>query len=135
MSEFVAGALTGAIMGLASQAYWLVILSHRPPEAFKRPESQLGTVIVVGGLVAVGGWMVAGGVLGLVARAVIPDDREMLLIPGVAFLLVLLFISTVALIPALAFFRTWKRHVFVTFLLFVGLFGLLLPNLVAAVQE
>lgn len=134
MSEFVAGALAGAIMGLAVQAYWLLVISHRPPEAFKREESRLGTVIVFGGFVAVGGWMLVGGLLGVLVGVVRPGDTDAFLIPSAAFLLVLLFFAVAAMIPALYFLPTWKRHVLFTFLLFAGLFGLLLPNLVVAVQ-
>lgn len=135
MSEFVAGALAGAIMGLATQAYWLVILSHRPLESFKREESHVGTVIVFGGLIAVGGWMLVGGLLGVLVGAVRPDDTDAWLVPSVGFLGVLLFLAVLAMLPALVLLRTWKRHVLITFLLFSGLFGLLLPNLVVAVQS
>ncbi len=135
MSEFVAGALAGAIMGLAAQAYWLLVLSHRPLDAFKREESRVGTVIVFGGLVAVGGWILIGGLLGAFVGAIRPDDTDALLIPSVGFLLVLLFLAVLVMIPALVLMRTWKRHVLITFLLFTGLFGLLLPNLVVAVQS
>lgn len=135
MGEFVAGALAGAILGLAAQAYGLVILSHRPPAAFGRPESRLGLVIVLGGLVAVGGWMLVGGLLGALVGAIRPDEADAPLVPSAAFLLVLTFLSAFAMIAGLALLRTWKRHVLVTFLLFLGLFGLLLPNLVVAVQR
>ncbi len=134
MSEFVAGSLAGAIMGLAVQAYWLLVLSRRPLASFKDPESRIGTVIVFGGLVAVGGWILFGGILGALVGAVRPDDSDAALVPSVAFLFVLLFFAAAAMIPALYFMPTWKRHVLVTFALFAGLFGLLLPNLVVAVQ-
>lgn len=134
MSEFVAGALAGAIMGLSVQAYWLLVLAHRPLDAFKRAESRVGTVIVFGGLVAVGGWILVGGLLGALVGAIRPDDIDAVLVPSAAFLVVLLFLAAFALIPALVFLPTWKRHLLFTFLLFAGLFGLLLPNLVVAVQ-
>jgi hypothetical protein len=37
--------------------------------------------------------------------------------------------------PAMVFMRAWLRHIFITYLMFTGLFGLLLPNLVVAVRE
>ena len=135
MIEFVAGALTGAIMGLSVQAYWLIVLSHRPPAAFGREGSRLGVIITFGGLVAVGGWAVFGGLLGLLVGAVKPDETDALLIPSVAFLLTLVFLAMFALILGVSLLRTWKRHVLVTVVLFVGLFGLLLPNLVVAAQK
>jgi hypothetical protein len=123
------------MLGLAGQAYWLIVLSHRPPEAFKDPESRLGFIIVFGGLVAVGGWMILGGLLGVLVGAVRPDENDGPLIPSLAYLLIFLFLSVFGLIIGLTLLRTWKRHVFVTFVLFVGLLGLLLPNLVVAVQN
>lgn len=135
MTAFVAGALVGAIMGLTLQAYWLIAISRRPPAAFGKPESRLATVIVFGGLVAVGGWILFGGILGLLVDAVRPDSNDAVLIPSVAFLFVLLFLAVLALMPTLVFLRTWKLHVLTTFLLFAGLFGLVLPNLVVAAQE
>ncbi len=121
-------------MGLSVQAYWLLVLAHRPLDAFKRAESRVGTVIVFGGLVAVGGWILVGGLLGALVGAIRPDDIDAVLVPSAAFLVVLLFLAAFALIPALVFLPTWKRHLLFTFLLFAGLFGLLLPNLVVAVQ-
>ena len=135
MIEFVAGGLAGAIMGLSVQAYWLIVLSRRPLESFKRPESKVGTVIVFGGLAAVGGWMLLGGLLGTLVGAIRPDEVDAVLIPSAAFLAVLVFVSAFLMLPALVFLRNWKIHVFATFLLFTGLFGLLLPNLVVAAQE
>ena len=122
-------------MGLTSQAYWLIVLSHRPPDALKRPESRLGVVIVVGGLAAVGGWVLIGGLLGVLVGAVRPGETDAPLIPSLAFLLVLVFLAAFTLILGISLLRTWKRHVLVTILLFVGLFGLLLPNLIVAVQD
>ena len=135
MSEFVAGSLAGAIMGLTLQAYWLVALSKRPPEAFKREESPLGKIIVFGGLVAVGGWILLGGAIGALVGVIRPDDPDILLFPSVAYFLVLVFLSAFVTIFGITILRNWKRHVLVSFLLFVGLFGILLPNLVVAVQE
>ncbi len=135
MSEFVAGTIAGTIMGLAVQAYWLLVLSRRPLAAFNNPDSRAGTVIIFGGLIAVVGWMLFGGLLGALVGAIRPDDTDAVLVPSAAFLLVLLFLATAALIPALYLLPTLKRHVLVTFLLFGGLFGILLPNLVVAVQS
>lgn len=122
-------------MGLGVQAYWLVLLSRRPLEAFKRPDSSVGTIIVFGGLVVVFGWMLIGGLLGVLVGAIRPDEVDAVLVPSAVFLFVLVFLAVLALIPALVVLPTWKRHVFVTFLMFAGLFGLLLPNLVVAVQN
>lgn len=122
-------------MGLSAQAYWLIVLSHRPPAAFGKPGSHLGAVITLGGLAAVGGWAIFGGLLGVLVGAVRPDETDAPLIPSAAFLLVLVFLAMLLLIVGLSLLRTWKRHVLVTILLFVGLFGLLLPNLVVAVHE
>jgi hypothetical protein len=47
---------------------------------------------------------------------------------------VLLFLLAFSSLIGITFLRTWKRHVAVTFILFVSLYGLLLPNLVVAVQ-
>ena len=86
-------------------------------------------------MAAVGGWVLVGGLLGALIGAVRPDQTDAPLIPSAAFLFVLIFLAAFTLILGLSLLRTWKRHVLVTVLLFVGLFGLLLPNLVVAVQE
>ena len=79
--------------------------------------------------------MLVGGLLGLLIGAVVPDDNAAFPVPSAAFMFVLLFLSMFGLIPALALLRTWKRHVLATFLIFFGLFGFILPNLVVAAQN
>ena len=132
MNEFVAGALVGAIMGLSAQAYWLIVLSRRPLAAFGRADSPVATIIVFGGLVAVGGWILLGGLLGLLVEAIRPDNNDAVLVPSAVYLFVLVLLTVLAAMPALVLMPTWKRHIFNSFLLFAGLFGLLLPNLVVA---
>ena len=135
MEVFIAGALVGTLMGLATQAYWLIAYSYRAPRIAADQKSRVGTVVIFGGLLAVGGWMLVGGFLGLLTAAIAPDESDAFLVPSAAFLLVLAFLATFTLIPLLVLLRNWKRHIFITYVAFVGLFGLLLPNLVLAIQE
>jgi hypothetical protein len=135
LEVFIAGALVGTLMGLATQAYWLIAFSYRAPRLAADQKSRIGTVVIFGGLLAVGGWMLVGGFLGLLIAAIAPDELDATLVPSVAYLFVLAFLATFALIPLLALLRTWKKHILLTYIAFVGLFGLVLPNLVIAIQN
>ena len=135
MEVFIAGALVGTLMGLSTQAYWLIAFSYRAPRLAADQKSRIGTVVIIGGLLAVGGWMLVGGILGLLIAAIAPNESDAFLVPSVAFLFVLAFLATFALIPILVLLRTWKKHILLTYFAFVGLFGLLLPNLVIAIQK
>lgn len=136
-AALVAGALTGALMGMASQAYWLIVLAYRPPAMLTRggERSAIGSVILFAGLFAVMGWIAVGAVVAVIFEAIRADGAESVPVPSLAYFLLVIFLAVFALIPALVLFRAWLRHVLVTFLLFTGLFGLLLPNLVVAAQD
>ena len=133
----VAGALAGAIMGLASQAYWLVVFAYRPPAALTGSggRSSMGTLLMFGGVLALGVWILVGALLALVFDLAQPGEGDVLVFPSIGFFFVIVFLATLALMPAMVLARTWLRHILVTYLLFTGLFGLLLPNLVMAVRE
>jgi hypothetical protein len=135
MDVFLAGALVGTVMGLATQAYWLVVYSYRTPRLSDDQKSRIGTIVIFGGLLAVGGWMLVGGLLGLLSAAIAPEESDAFLVPSTVFLLVLAFLATFTLIPLLVVLRQWKMHIFITYIAFVGLFGLLLPNLVFAIKN
>jgi hypothetical protein len=133
----VAGALTGAMMGMASQVYWLIVFAYRPPALITRegPRSSLGSIVLLAGLFAVMGWIAVGAVIAVVFELSRPDGADSVPFPSPGFTLLVLFLATFALIPAAVMLRSWLRHVLVTYLLFIGLFGLLLPNLVVAVRD
>jgi len=137
IEALVAGSLAGAMMGLASQAYWLILISYRAPGLLKREgdTSTLTSLFVFAGLMAVMLWIAFGAIVGLIVSAVLPEGANSIPFPSPALFLFVLFVATFALIPALVLMRTWMRHVFITYLLFTGLFGLLLPNLVVAAQK
>jgi hypothetical protein len=133
----VAGALVGAIMGMVTQAYWMIVLAFKPPALINNESalSRIGNLILLGGVLLIGGWILFAALLGLAFNAVRPDQADAPLVPSFGFLLVIFFISTFALIPLTVFLRSYLKHVLLTYLLFLGLCGFLLPNLVVAVQD
>ncbi len=135
VNEFVAGTLAGAILGLSLQAYWLLVISNRARASSEEAQSRTSTIIIFGGLLGVVGWMLMGGLLGLLVGAIRPEDNDAVLVPSAAYLLVLLFLAALIAIPALVLLSNWKRHVLMTLIMLTGLLGLLLPNLVVAVQS
>jgi hypothetical protein len=57
------------------------------------------------------------------------------LVPSPVYLLIVTFLALFILIPALVIFRDRKIHVVAELLVFIGVFGFLIPNLVVAVHR
>ena len=62
-----------------------------------------------------------------------PSARWLAALP--AYLFVVLFMTLFVAIPAFIFFRDRKKHLIGELLLFAGVFGLLIPNLVIAIHR
>ena len=137
MTAFLAGAISGAVMGLTFQAYWMVVLTARPPGFLNRSEegTAVGSMVLAGGLAAVTLWILAGGVMGIVFDAIYAGPDRITPVPAPGYLVAVLLFATAALMPAMVLLRRWLRHVLITVVLFAGLFGFLLPNLVIAVER
>jgi hypothetical protein len=124
-------------MGLTSQAYWLIVFAYRPPNAImsKDQSSPVANLVLLGGLLITGAWVLLGGLLAMAFEAARPEESDLALVPSIPFAAGLLFLATVLLIPALYVLHRWMKHIFLTYLLFMGIFGLLIPNLVLAVHD
>jgi hypothetical protein len=137
LEAFVAGLLAGTIMGLTSQAYWLIVFAYRPPEVItsKGQSSPVANLVLLGGLLITGAWVILGGLLAMLFEAARPEQRDLALVPSIPFAAGLVFLATIVLIPALFVLQRWMKHIFLTYILFIGIFGLLIPNLVLAVHD
>ena len=63
------------------------------------------------------------------------ESPQVSIAPSPAYLFVVVFLALFSAIPALIFFRNYKKHLVGELLVFVGLFGLLIPNLVVVIHR
>lgn len=134
----VAGLIGGALMGMTFTAHMALLLVYHPPELLRKraEESTVAGLITVLTAVTFVSWNVLAIVMSFAALATQSSDTpEVSVAPSPAYLFIVLFLTVFIAIPAFIFFRDRKRHLIAGLLLFVGVFGLLIPNLVVAVHR
>ena len=130
-----AGAITGAIIGLVFITHAALLLVWDPPPRLAQRASTSGTagLLMMASFTAFVVWQLVG-----VAAAVCFEftyeqyPNTIPAIPSVMYLLAVLFLSAMLAMPAVVFLRDRTRHVAFEYLLFVGLFGFLIPFLVSS---
>lgn len=138
LRTMIAGMIGGALMGMVFVTHMALLLVYNPPAALSKraAESTVSTLITMSALVSFVGWTVLAIVMALAAQATQSSDSPGIsLAPSPAYLLVVLFLTAFIAIPALIFFRDRKKHLIGELLMFIGVFGLLIPNLVVAVHR
>ena len=134
----IAGMIGGALMGMVFVTHMALLLVYNPPVVLKNraAESTVSTLITMSALVSFVGWTVLAIVMALAAQATQSSDNPAVSVaPSPAYLGVVVFLTAFIAIPALIFFRDRKNHLIGELLLFVGIFGFLIPNLVVAVHR
>ena len=134
----VAGLIGGALMGMTFVTHMALLLVYSPPEALRKraAETTVTGLITVSTLIALISWNVLAVIMSFVARATRSGGPpEVAIAPSPAYLFAVLFLTVFIAIPALVFFRDRKKHLIGELLVFAGIFGLLIPNLVLVIHR
>ncbi|MBN4059298.1 hypothetical protein JYT32_00080 [Dehalococcoides mccartyi] len=134
----VAGMIGGALMGLVFVTHMALLLVFSPPEVLKNraEESNVSNLITLSALVMFMGWTLLAILMSFAAKVTQSGDPPVISIaPSPAYLFIVTFITLFIAIPAFIFFRDRQKHMAGELFVFVGIFGLLIPNLVVAIHQ
>ena len=134
----IAGMIGGALMGMVFVTHLALLLVYSPPRALQEraAESNVSNLITLTALVTFLGWNVLAIAMSFAAQALLTGDgTELSIAPSPIYLIVVMFLVIFVSIPAFIFFRDRKQHLIGQLLVFIGIFGFLIPNLVVAVQR
>jgi len=133
----VVGMIAGGLMGLIFVGHMALLLVFRPPNALKKraAESNVAGLITITMLVSYLSWNVLAIMMAFAAQAtLVGDDPYVSVAPSPMYLFAVLFVTIFLAIPAFVFFRDRKNHLLGQIVLFIGIYGFLIPNMVVAVQ-
>jgi hypothetical protein len=134
----VAGLMGGALMGMTFVTHMALLLVYNPPAALRTraAESTVSGLITISTVITFISWNMLAIAMSFAALATQSSDQPGISVaPSPAYLFIVLFLTLFIAIPAFIFFRDRKRHLVGELLTFVGIFGLLIPNLVVAVHR
>ncbi len=135
--DILAGMLGGMIMGMTFAGHSAVLFTFNPPRVLlKRIERGRAVNLVVaiaGGALSL--WTMIGVILALIADALMEGDKGFSLVPNVTYLGLVMAGIIAAGLPVLFAMRDKWQHVAFWALLAVVIYGLLMPNLVIALQN
>ena len=136
--DIVAGMMAGMLMGLAWSGHAAVIFAAKPPSFLRERVGQADAtrliVIVVLGLITA---FVALGVGAALAAdaAMAGVGGDYALLPSAPYLTLVAVLTAVVGLPLIAFMRDKLVHAITWLILATAIYGLLIPNLVLAVQN
>ena len=125
----------GTLMGLIFVTHVSLLLVFRPPAALARraAESTVTGTVMAGAVAGIVVWGMLGVVAALLFRAMDGgDSSDFAAVPDALYLVVLLFVAAFTAIPASLFMRDRLRHLAAEYVLFIGIFGWLIPAMVKA---
>ena len=134
----IAGMIGGTLMGMIFVTHLALLLVYNPPKALaeRAIESSVSNLITISALVTFLGWNLLAIVMAFAAQATRSSESTQISIaPSPVYLFVVLFVVLFISIPAFIFFRDRKQHLLGEILVFIGIFGFLIPNLVVAIQR
>ena len=129
----VAGAITGAIMGLVFVTHAAILLVWDPPPRLAQRAGTTGTagILMLASFAAFVVWQIIGIAAAVFFEFVHQQSPTSIPgIPSVVYLLAVLFLSAMLAIAAASILQGRLRHIAIECVLFVGLFGFLIPFLV-----
>lgn len=130
--------LGGTLMGMTWLGYAALLYTFDPPEHFKR-RIEAGTSTTAAMAVAVGalfGFAALGSGAALVADSSMPGiGGQLSLAPSALYAAMVVTLSAVAAVPAIAFMRGKLAHLAIWVAMAVVIYGVLIPNLVIALQN
>ena len=134
----VAGLIGGALMGMSFMTHMALLLVYHPPEVLKKRavESTVSGLITVASVITFVSWNLLAIAMAFAALATQSSDQPQVSVaPSPVYLFIAMFLTVFIAIPAFIFFRDRKQHLIGELLIFLGIFGLLIPNLVVVVHR
>ena len=134
----IAGLIGGALMGMSFMTHMALLLVDHPPEVLKKRavESAVSGLITVASVITFVSWNLLAIVMAFAALATQSSDQPQVSVaPSPVYLFIVMFLTVFIAIPAFIFFRDRKQHLIGELLIFLGIFGLLIPNLVVVVHR
>ena len=125
-------------MGMVFVTHLALLLVYSPPKALREraAESTVSNLITMSALVTFLGWNFLAIGMAFTAKVMQSGDGTQISVaPSPVYLFVVLFVVLFISIPAFIFFRDRKPHLLGEILVFIGIFGFLIPNLVVAIQR
>lgn len=138
LRTLVVGLIGGALMAMFFITHMALLLVNHPPEFLRKraEESAVAGLITVSTLIIFISWNALAIIMSFVALATQSSENPQISVaPSPVYLFVVVFLTLFTAIPALIFFRDRKKHLVGELLVFAGVFGLLIPNLVVAVHR
>ena len=136
--DLLAGMLGGALMAMTWLGYAAMVFTFDPPEAIKQRiesgKSASTTMAIAMGTLL--GFVVVGCGAGLVADAAMGGiGGRLSLVPSGLYAAMTITVAIVAAVPLIGFMHDKLTHLAVWVALAVGIYGVLIPNLVVALQN
>ena len=134
----VAGLIGGALMGMSFMTHMALLLVYHPPEVLKKRavESTVSGLITVASVITFVSWNLLAIAMAFAALATQSSDQPQVSVaPSPVYLFIVMFLTVFIAIPAFIFFRDRKQQLIGELLIFLGIFGLLIPNLVVVVHR
>ena len=134
----VAGLIGGALMGMSFMTHMALLLVYPPPEVLKKRavESTVSSLITVASVITFVSWNLLAIAMAFAALATQSSDQPQVSVaPSPVYLFIVMFLTVFIAIPAFIFFRDRKQHLIGELLIFLVIFGLLIPNLVVVVHR
>ena len=134
----VAGLIGGALMGMSFMTHMALLLVYHPPEVLKKRavESTVSGLITVASVITFVSWNLLAIAMAFAALATQSSDQPQVSVaPSPVYLFIAVFLTVFIAIPAFIFFRDRKQHLIGELLIFLVIFGLLIPNLVVVVHR
>ena len=134
----IAGLIGGALMGMTFITHMALLLVYHPPEVLKKRavESAVSGLITVASVITFVSWNLLAIAMAFAALATQSSDQPQVSVaPSPVYLFIVMFLTVFIAIPAFIFFRDRKQHLIGELLIFLGIFGLLIPNLVVVVHR
>ena len=134
----MAGMLGGALMAMTWLGYAAVVFAFDPPEVLRQrieagKSAPMTSAIAVGALV---GFTAIGSAAALVADAAMEGvGGQLSPVPSGLYAVMVITLATVAAVPLIGFMRGKLKHLAIWVALAIGIYGLLIPNLVVALQN
>jgi len=137
LRTMVVGMIAGGLMGLIFVGHMALLLVFHPPNVLmeRAAESSVTKLITITMLASYLSWNVLAIMMAFAAQAtLVGDDPHVSVAPSPMYLFAVLFVTLFLAIPAFVFFRDRKNHLLGQIVLFIGIYGFLIPNMVVAVQ-
>ncbi len=137
MLDILAGMLCGTLVGLVASAHAALIFTFRPPRMLQQriEEERAATVVTFAALGTVTLSIIAGISGALIADALLPESANFGIVPSSEYLIMVIIVIAIFGVPMLFFLRDRLLHGLFELALALGIYGILLPNAVIALQN